>query len=271
MAPNAVTNKAIFEYLGQHGRDQILADPDCPVAIAAASGVLRLKGKTKTREASTRGDMIEWADDNVDGFLAWRLAAENGSKKKAAAAASPAPAPAPATEPRAPPPSSDSDSDSDDEMASAPAESEGEESGPPAPVRSAPKPKAPRPARSASVAPSVSAVPLFPERPEIRTNAFYEWLVFWGFVEFDPDTGNFSFQRIRAKGPHQDAARQKGFDIGRKFTVADSKKAAARAWKLGDNVDIPDRGNLDALRSRARMSPEEQMALERGMSGVAIR
>lgn len=268
--------KAVLEFLSSPaGRAAIVSDPDCPVAIAAKSGNLRVREKTKSYPGARKEDVVEWASVAVPGFSAWfRCAAAATPTRSASRPARVEPEPESSDDEAEAEPEAEPDVDMfvDPEPEPEPeAEAEAEEAdsqaAPPA-VRKLPA----KPAQSASA----SEVPLFRENPRIRTKTFYDWLREFGFIQLDDDTGDFAFESIPSTGLHQRAARERGFDIGRRFTVADCKAAAARRWGLSPDTGVPNRGNLYALREQAKLTGralEDALMLERAqkrMSRVAI-
>ena len=239
------TLKDIFAFLSSDvGRGLIKEEPLCPVEISSA-GVLRVRGKSKNFPGARKEDVVKWASANVPDFHEWFASKAD-----------------------------DSDSDSEFYQAESeavssehPIRSESKAVSSEHPIRSV---SSEHPIRSESKA--VSSEPLFPENKKIRTQGFYDWLVRFGFIYYDETTGDFSFETIPAAGLHQVAAKELGFNIGRAFTVADCKKAAARHWGLPKEVRVPKRGNLHNLRHQASLKGEALEAalmLERAQARFA--
>jgi len=268
---------AVLEFLSAPaGRTAISNAEDCPVAIAATSGNLRVRGKTKSYPGASKADVVAWAEDNVDGFSEWFSGA-------------PAPAP-PARSASVPARQDEPDSSSDESGGGGDCESVGDGSecqfeearscasdddgGAPVP-RDAGRPRAPRPAKVApkpAQSASVSAVPLFQENARVRTDDFYDWILEMRYLTLDKKSGNFRFESIASQGPHQRLAQER-FYIGRRFTIADCKKAAARKWGIPGDTLVPNKGNLAELREQAALTGdrlEEAVRLMRALDRVKI-
>eukprot|EP00873_Tetraselmis_striata_P033947 jgi/Tetstr1/454211/TSEL_041130.t1 len=285
--------EAILEYVVLNHRTAITNDPDCPIVISKA-GNPRARRKTNTHPGAKKEDILRWADDNLEGFIQWRVAKDASravavvpqpASRAVAAVPQPAsravavvPQPAPARRSASrparmsPEPSQDSESGYDappdasdaDEGESAPA--------PPSPVPPSPVPP---PIQSPRATGSGATSALFAENPGIDKSSFYSWLVSLGFIKCDLKTGAFEILSVPAKGLHQRAAKEAGFDIGRRFTVEDSKRVFAKHHGLHKDLDIPKRGNLAALRQVSRLTGAEldralmQMASDR-LAGMSI-
>ena len=288
MAPKAPSIDDILEFLSRPaGRVAVLDDTNCPV-VMSKHGNLYVRRKSRSYPAGARkADVVEWATLHVPGFTAWFHGDQSPAPSRSASRpARLAPEPESSDDERVPEHSdeedqdmSDEDEDEDefDEVEPEPQPDEDEDEAYFVPAKPAKPSRSDRshrskPAQSASV----SEVPLFPENRRIRTKSFYAWLLEFGFIQFNADTGAFAFEPIPSKGLHQRVAKERGFDIGRRFTAADCKAAAARKWGLSPDTRIPDRGTLDDLREKARLTGralEDALRLEREqarMSKVTI-